>query len=196
LVVAPPQTTFSLDAAADHFRFSAPIVQLGPSQFLDMAFTPIQINQVPVEAFGHTISFWLSATTEPPQTVEDSLSFDLGWTSGPEWTFGYRPFLTGFRWTDTRRTLVMGVEKRVRLARRSDGAVEFWLDGENLLTLDDASGARTLYAQVVGTRATFAYGPGTLNNSPARAPVASGRGFESSDRYLCEDSRPLCVPRP
>jgi hypothetical protein len=150
-----PRTTFTLDASADHFRFSQPLGQLAAGQAFDLFLSIAQINHADTEAFAHSVDFWLSPEASPSASTATTIGF--AWSAGSQWVVGYRSPSTGFSYTTIRPTIATGTQHAVRIARAIDGSVQLWLDGVNVWSVGDADSSPTLFAQVVGLRVDFAY---------------------------------------
>jgi hypothetical protein len=173
---ASAPVNFSLEASADHFVFSKRLGQLASGQQLDIGFAPVQINRADTENFAHSVEFWLVPGQADPISngLTGVFSFGFSWSSGSTWVQSMRtPQSGGSIYTANRPTLPLGNAQTVRIARRADGTLEFWLGTVLQTTVPDGEPIQGVWALVVGVRADFSYSPAavTLNSSTLPSPT-------------------------
>jgi len=152
--------TLSLDASADHYRFSSPLASLSVGQALELTFKPLRINESPDAKYSYTAEVWLWSTVTTSENYTDSgIALSLEWLRESEWLVGY--FSPGSGWRHTREHLQipLGEQQVVKVVRRADGVSEFFLNASSVLTLSDSEAVRSVLARVVGTDAEFSYVP-------------------------------------
>jgi len=179
--LAPPlgrRVSFTLRAKDGFFQFSTALRNLSVGQSFLMSFRPLKINSGD-SGFANTVEFWLDRIPAPGAIA---LSLN-GNADGSQWTIGF--FDDGFGTTGQPRALALGTLHRVEIFRRNDGVVEFFLDGESVLTLDDPKRARSVFARVVGAEAEFIF----------QAPSPLMTGLPDDTSRSCAFGSPPCWPR-
>lgn len=71
-----PRSTFTLNAPSDSGIYSALLARLKVGSSIELEFTPMGVNEVSGEAFGHSIEFWLVADTSGPIALEERGELD------------------------------------------------------------------------------------------------------------------------
>jgi hypothetical protein len=181
-----PSVSFTLDASADHFRYSVPLGRLSPGISFDAAFRPLDINHAETEDFAHAVSFWLYRTDGPPAASdEDGVAFAFTWVRDSRWEIRLRTPPGGYADTGRRAEIPMGNQQTLRLTRLADGSVQFWVDGTIAATLPASPDQKFVFTQVVGARAEFIYTP-IFPTAPARS--ASTPSGQRSGAVSCREA--------
>jgi hypothetical protein len=155
---------FTLETAADYYIFSPRLVRLGTGQSFEVTFKPVRINEAPDEKFGHAVEFWLFQSVSPPTDLDtDGFGVSLLWGGEGDWIVSSRKPVEHFTQTGLRVQIELGSERVARIARRNDGALEFFIGGSSVLTLSDVPPADNVFSRVVGMRADFSYVPFQVN---------------------------------
>jgi hypothetical protein len=183
-----PRTTFSLEARADYYRFSTPLVRLSTGQSFELTLKPLQINESPDQQFGHSVEVWLLTDDATPETFsEKGIALSLIWLGDSDWRVSSYTPESRWRATNHRVQIRLGDQRSVRLVRRPDGAVEFFLEGASVLTLPASEAARVVRARVVGASAEFSYMPSA---STSGASFADSRGSALQTCGQCDANDP------
>ena len=187
----PPRITFSLDASADHYRFSSPLARLSAGQAFELTVKPLRINESPGEKFVHSVEVWLWSTGTTQETfTESGVALSLWWLGESDWIVSYYAPESLWRQTRHRSQLQLGGQGSIRVARGADGAVEFFLDERSVLTLSDSEAVKVVLARVVGAGAEFSYLP--LGSANHRSSTTGGTGRYD---YACSVSSIPCGRR-
>ena len=154
-----PPVTIALAAPSDHFRFSARLTQLSPGQSFEVAFTPRTIDEVEGEEFAHSIEFWLmqAASSEGADFTTDGFALALIWAARESWEVSSSTPGSRYRSDGLRVTIPFGEQHAVRMVRTSSDAVQFLLDGQNVLMVQGLASSMNVFVRVVGAEASFTY---------------------------------------
>jgi len=154
-----PPVTIALAAPSDHFRFSARLTQLSPGQSFEVAFTPRTIDEVEGEEFAHSIEFWLmqAASSEGADFTTDGFALALIWAARESWEVSSTTPGARYRSTGQRVTIRLGEPHTVRMVRTASDAVQFVLDGQNVLMVQGLASSMNVFVRVVGAEASFTY---------------------------------------
>ena len=185
-----PRTTFSLDASADHYRFSSPLARLSVGQAFELTFKPLRINESSDEEFAHAIEVWLwSSGTTQENFTDSGIALSLWWL-GSDWLVTYYAPESLWRETRHRSQVQLGGQGTIRVVRRTDAVVEFFLDESSVLTLSDSEAPTSVLARVVGAGAEFSYLP--LGSATHGSSTTGGTGGYN---HACTVSGVRCAGR-
>lgn len=178
LVATPtptPRTTVSLDAAADHFRFSPNLTQLAPSQSISVTFTLDRINTDPGARFGYAVEFWFARVPDMngADYATDGYAISLVQSRDTTWAVSTRTPADNYSSTVTQVQVSSGIQRTLRAVRGPDGAIGFYLDGVTILGLPMHRDPAFFFARVVGTGATFSFVQGATATSDGAVPTAA-----------------------
>jgi len=158
--VPPSRLTVSIDVPSDNFGLTNTLAKLSSGESAEVLFRPVRINTVTGESFGHSIVFWLFPspdvrldTPSPP-----GIALGFGWNQRDDWVVVSRVPGAVFQTSGRHVTLALSQQQTVRIARRTDGSTELFLNGESLLTVPNPA-FEYLLGQVVGAAADFSYVP-------------------------------------
>ena len=170
-----PRATVSLDAAADHFRYSPNLTQLSPSQSISVTFTLDRINTDPSAQFGYAVEFWFARVPDMNSAdyATDGYAISLIQSRDTIWAVSTRTPGDGYKSTATQVQLSSGTQRTLRAVRGPDGSIGFYLDGVTILGLPMHRDPAFFFARVVGTGATFTYGQGATATSVGADPKAA-----------------------
>jgi len=155
----PTPVVFTLDAEADHYRFSPRLQQLPIAAQLDLTVEPLEIHEIPDNSYAYAVEVWVwPEQTNGDNYTDHGMALSLAWRGESRWL--PRSFTPLDRWSDLGGSLELplGQKTVIRVARHQDALIELSTE-ELLLRLPDPGGVIHVLTRVVGTRSSFSYVP-------------------------------------
>lgn len=179
-----PRSTFTLNAPSDSSAYSTLLARLKVGSSIELEFTPMAINQVSGESFGHSIEFWLFADTSGTIALEErgelNSALSFVWSERTtEWVVSSYTNGTGYAYSSRRVRLPFGDPRTMLIHRTSDGRAEFFLDGDRILDLVNPESSELLYARAFGAAVEVSFVPGVFGSSPQTRSSFSPGSFPS-----------------